>query len=360
MPETTDDSGSSSTKKKQTFATVAKAAGIKPATIARLSDHDFDSVDAIKELHDDDVPFLEVTRGQERMLIKWRNSLTTPAPTPTPIDDDNIIQPPAAIPVPPVDGESQQPKEPTGSGVTLPAMARDKELRELLASLHRNGGRTERFLDLMDDARDTPEDTRSSGKPLLIPDFVSRARGRTDPDEQELVNHGSTQLVLRASRVKPRLEQVTMAEWMGANARIMQKLVSDNKLASHEDISCYLQYVADVSDYAQVCEWESLMVYDNEYRKKQVSQNRRWGEDDIHLATFYLQRKGQSNRRPQVNTGSRPSRPPRLSDNNGVEICRNYNGQGCFRNVCQYSHVCSVCKDGSHTRSWHNTGRQTS
>ncbi len=53
----------------------------------------------------------------------------------------------------------------------------------------------------------------------------------------------------------------------------------------------YLEYTADIGDYAQVCDVSSVMVYDQEYRKKQHRLDKRWGEEDVHLATFYLQRR---------------------------------------------------------------------
>ena len=62
----------------------------------------------------------------------------------------------------------------------------------------------------------------------------------------------------------------------------MAKLVKDNKLSSQEDILSYPQYNMDIGDYAQVCNLSSVLVYGNEYRKKQCSSGRKWGEDDVH------------------------------------------------------------------------------
>ena len=114
----------------------------------------------------------------------------------------------------------------------------------------------------------------------------------------------------------------------------------------------YLHYTRDFGDYAQVCELSSVMVYDHEYRRKQAQLCSRWGIDDIHLTTFYLQKKRDA-RKPMDRGYRRMDRPPRLLDSSGVEICRNFNVNQCFRDNCRFSHVCSVCKDRGHTKAKH-------
>ena len=132
----------------------------------------------------------------------------------------------------------------------------------------------------------------------------------------------------------------------------MAKMISDGVLKSNQETLDYLEYVMDFGDYAQVNEIESVMLYDHEYRKKQSRKRSKWGSDDIHLANFYLQRKNMFQRSRQ-----NPNRPPRLLDSSGVEICRNYNGSGCFRPSCNFSHACMICKQKGHSRRTHQDQR---
>ena len=175
-----------------------------------------------------------------------------------------------------------------------------------------------------------------------------------DTGETEVCGDGNTRLFLRTSRQKTPVESVTLAQWISANAKIMAHMIKDNKLATQESLLDYLQYVQDFGDYAQVCEHSSLMIYDQEFRRKQIVKDSSWASEDVHLATFYLQRRYNSNRNGgQAARNLRQERPPRMTDNEGKEICRNFNSYLCTKDNCRYSHVCSLCKKSDHSRLNH-------
>ncbi len=110
-------------------------------------------------------------------------------------------------------------------------------------------------------------------------------------NDKPVFSQGGTQLFFRTNKQKPTPEIVALPQWISANARVMTKLITEGALKSQDDILSYLQYCMDFGDYAQVNEIESVMLYDHEYRKKQFRTDRKWGEDDVHLVNFYLQRK---------------------------------------------------------------------
>ena len=93
------------------------------------------------------------------------------------------------------------------------------------------------------------------GKPLFITDFINRATvGLSDTIEREVCHQGDAQLVLRAARQKPLADQVTLAQWVGANARIMERLIRTCQLQSVDELCQYLDYTVKISDFAQVNE----------------------------------------------------------------------------------------------------------
>ena len=354
MPTETQNSSSSGpvtrASAKQSFLDAAKTAGIKNPTITKLDDEDFDSIAAIQSMEDDDIAELDITKGQKRLLKSWRQSLLQPRSGDTNKDSSGPTQPSTEDGVIP------------DVGVNTQSLARDQELRSLLESMkdklpgNQLWGNTSPAL--LQEVRNTWDDSKSQGKPLLIVDFISNmSYGTVSMEEHEVVKQGTSQLVLRSSRVKPLPEQITLAQWISSNARIMSKLITDGKLSSQQQMLDYLQYTADFGDYAQTCEIPSLMVYDQEYRRKQATSDRSWGEDDIHLCTFYLHRKQRSDKRHQphnrANRQNTWNKPPRLLDLAGVEICRNFNSVGCTRENCQYSHSCLICKDKSHPKTRH-------
>ena len=161
-------------------------------------------------------------------------------------------------------------------------------------------------------------------KPYLIPDFVTRATQGTGSEslEREVCMQGGAQLVLRQANVRPLPEQVTLAQFLSTNARIMAKLIREGRLRSQEELLDYLKYTADVGDYAQMCELPSVLLYDKEYRKKQARRKTKWGSDDTHLSTFYLHRRRRGNAGKPQPPSQRAGRPPWQTDRCGVEICR--------------------------------------
>ena len=96
-----------------------------------------------------------------------------------------------------------------------------------------------------------------------------------------------SQLFFRSSRQKPSPDHVTLAQWVGANARILQELIRKGTIQSLDDVDTYLQYNIIFSDYAQVNELPSVLVYDHEFCRKQHAQSRPWDQDDFHLANFF-------------------------------------------------------------------------
>ena len=107
---------------------------------------------------------------------------------------------------------------------------------------------------------------------------------------------GGIQLLFRSTRQKPSPDHVTLAQWVGDNARILQELIRKGTIQSLDDIDQYLQYNIVFNDYAQVNELSSVLIYDHEFCRKQHEKSRPWDQDDFHPANFHLRRKEHSSR----------------------------------------------------------------
>ena len=167
------------------FKEAATNYGLKKVTIDKLVADDFDSLDTAELLTTADIESFELTKGQLRLLERWVQPLQTAKTASTPRPDDHTS------------GDVVDPEE----------------------DAQAHGG------DLSDDELwdHTVEDRRNSqsGRAYLIQDYVSRV-GNTD-NETPVFTQGGTQLLLRTTRQKPAPETVTLAQWIGANARIMEK-----------------------------------------------------------------------------------------------------------------------------------------
>ena len=303
-------------QKLKSFMDDAEAVGLKDETVKKLTDIDVDTKDTVQLLQENHIKDLQLSLGQELVLRKWVRKLNSkPCDPPTAVASGSLQQTTSAI---------------------------DPALDSLLQQME---GET---------PAEGPEpniDYKSMGKPLYIIDHITNPHlSSVDQMESAVCTQGGAQLVLRASRQKPLPDQVSLAQWVGANARIMQKLVRSHQLQSTEALCAYLEHTIRVSDYAQVNSLPSVMVYDHEYRRKQAEKNRSWEEDDFHLANFFLRRKEQ-NSRTDYNQRRRSDKRP--SEHRSVELCWNYNNRGCLRDHCKYAHLCSICNTPGHSKMTH-------
>ena len=283
------------------FKDDADKMGLKKDTVAKLIDSDIDSVDILAMLRESDITSLGLSMGQTIILRQWVQSLQTTA-------------------------SSSQDSAPEESTSGLSALLGDVEEEQ-----HGNQA-----------------SSGSKGKPLFVIDFITRNTTYSDSfGDNPVCARGDVQLVMRSSRPKLLPEHVSLAQWSGANARIMKTMIRNGSLQTPDEMCEYLDYVETVSDYAQVNTLPSVLLYDHEFRRRQAEKNRPWDCEDFHLANFYLCKKDSV---PRDTSGkTRPGGVRQMS----VEICRNFNGVGCLRETCRYAHVCAVCRVSGHSRSAH-------
>ena len=83
-------------------------------------------------------------------------------------------------------------------------------------------------------------------KPLLIVDFVNNI---VPQDEEEtLGNQGTAKIVVTYGPKKPKLENITLQQWVVANTRIFYTLLLQGKLVSRVDIQNYLAYTVKLME----------------------------------------------------------------------------------------------------------------
>jgi len=199
----------------------------------------------------------------------------------------------------------------------------------------------------------TQQSSKKGGetKPLLIPDFVHNgAYDESFEEEQEIVGSLGARIVLRAPKAKPKLENVSLTMWVAANARIMHELSQTGKLASMGQIADYLSYTVKVAELLESHILNSVILYDNEYRKLQHKFGFRWGSDSQHLHTRFLVKRraiAQPNSQMFSQNALRPNASLRPNANRQPQpvspICRQFNSlSGCNWPNCRFQHVCLV------------------
>ena len=173
-----------------------------------------------------------------------------------------------------------------------------------------------------------------------------------NPEETLLSSGSGIELSLKMGPKRPKLENVTMMEWTAANAKIMAKLLLEGKLSSPNSAQ-YLAYTVKIASLAQRYMWQSILLYDREYRRAQATYNFPWGSDIQHLVTTHLV--------PRYNAVTPSKAVGDLSGNtirksvNPDLTCKLFNHSVCtYGNTCRYKHVCNVhvCR-GSHPQFQH-------
>lgn len=178
---------------------------------------------------------------------------------------------------------------------------------------------------------------------LKIIDFVDNIVPRED--ERTISDGGNTKLIVSYGPKKPKLEQVTLQQWVVSNTRIFYNLLANGKLQSHDDIQHYLAYTIKIMELANRFQWVSVLKYDDEFRVLQATYNYPWSFDSNHLHTVLLEPIPKTPLPPRTGHRINPANPNSqfiATTNEGRTICRNFNSsRGCSFTNCVFEHVCN-------------------
>ena len=182
-----------------------------------------------------------------------------------------------------------------------------------------------------------PSRTGQGEKPLLIVDFVDNLIPQEE--EQTLGTQGQAKIVVSYGPKKPKLESISVHQWVIANTRIFYTLLSANKLNNSETQN-YLAYTVKIMELAPKYDWKSILTYDNEFRKLQAMYGHSWNFESNHLNTVLLTpiTKTQPLKSQSNNTNKLFSN---VTSDSKI-ICRNFNSaKGCTFPACSFAHVCN-------------------
>ncbi len=197
-------------EKAKSFKEHATQAGLKKATIDALMAEDYDATEVIELMSENDILEIDISKGQRKLLQKWVSSMQT--------ESQGV---PASRGALASDHVETTPDVPPGHATVA-------DVDQLLADGDDD--------DIWSDQENAAQ---SNGRPLYINDFLSHI----SPEEREraVFSQGGTQLIMRSTRQKPSPENVSLAQWITANARILAKMIQNGAMKSHDDILAYLQ-----------------------------------------------------------------------------------------------------------------------
>ena len=169
---------------------------------------------------------------------------------------------------------------------------------------------------------------------LRIVDFVDKIV--TNTEDRTISDLGNTKLVISSGPKKPKLESLSIAQWVVGNTRIFHSLPSSGKLPSAQDVQHYLVYTVKIMELSSKFSRSSVLQYDDEFRHIQAVYNYPWSFDSHHFHTVIREPK-----RYVVGKSPLGSALANLSPDGRV-ICRNFNRvKGCSLADCHFAHVCN-------------------
>ena len=180
--------------------------------------------------------------------------------------------------------------------------------------------------------------------PCII-DFVGKLVPNSD--DHTISEVGSTRLLASFDSKKPKLESVSLAQWVEGNTQIFHALLQLGRLPSQADVH-YLAYTVKIMELSTRFSWASVIKYDDEFRHLQARYNYPWSYNSPHLHTVLLepisassQTKSLSPTKSNSNNGSVSTVFANLTPK-GKVICRNYNRiKGCSLRDCIFVHACN-------------------
>ena len=166
---------------------------------------------------------------------------------------------------------------------------------------------------------------------------------------------------------RPKLEDVSIAQWSLANARIFDKLFWQGNF-SQTNARRYLAYTAKISEMFVKFEKFSVLEYDRRYRHYQAASSPplSWGVDIPHLASLVLvplrvssgakqQKYGTSSSQQYGSSSIHQYGSSSSQQHQSRPRCKLYSTmRGCKFGVrCNYDHSCMIC-GGPHPQFAHD------
>lgn len=122
----------------------------------------------------------------------------------------------------------------------------------------------------------------------------------------------------------------------------------------HLNVPDYLKYTEMIGEIASRYTWQTILLFDDEYRHRQTKLGFSWGTDASHLGTVMLRDQDHSSFLPAVRqTSGTPFQRP---SGNLREVCRKFNRGGCsYGTGCLCDHLCAVCGHRDHGAKDHQS-----
>jgi hypothetical protein len=221
---------------------------------------------------------------------------------------------------------------------TTASLAKNTEINALLSKYSES---EREFLEVQEAInKDSLQSSGEKRKFLAIPDYVNLPDCFLSDDEETLLTTTCKHLTFKSKsnkKLEPR--EVSVAQWIGANSRILDILTPT---LTRSEIADYNDYTRQVGDLLQLYTDPSVMSLDHAHRRAVSLFNRRWNDVSNHTERFYLRirpsKKLEKSETSDAGKGARPKNRTKFQ-----HVCVKYNTtEGCtYGSECRFRHKCN-------------------
>lgn len=175
-----------------------------------------------------------------------------------------------------------------------------------------------------------------------ITKFVTGAGTNVDSSGEEALVIGGKKYTTNERKIT--LDRLSNVQYAESSLSVLREMIVEEKMTPARILD-HINYLIQISRFAQSFPWQSVLRYDGIYRRQQSELGFRWGTGSPILMQTQL----------SVTPRITPARKPQQKDNKGRIICQMWNGvSGCTFHNCKFAHVCRECFSPDHPHYQHN------
>ena len=148
--------------------------------------------------------------------------------------------------------------------------------------------------------------------------------------------------ILVGQKKTPR-EKLSIAQYMEGALRMADTLPPTDR-------NDYYGYIIRISQMAQMFSWQSVLLFDREFRREQDEKQWPWSTEAAYLMTLCLRAQTTA---PNPQAQARTKKQAKIDPTSSKPVCIRYNMGTCVSESCKYAHVCMQCF-GNHSDKIHS------
>lgn len=185
-----------------------------------------------------------------------------------------------------------------------------------------------------------------------LSNYVTHQFAQDPFPEEETLEIGGVMFKRGDKKVAPK--NIGISQYMEGALRILREMVVEEGISIPQILN-HINYLIQISCFAQSKTWASVLSYDTIYRREQHAHGFSWGQQSAFLMATLMPKEVTNN------PASKNKPKPDFNPNTKNTICGRWNSRlGCQLPQCRYDHACRICFSTDHPAVQHSSAGQIS